>query len=63
MRPVSSSALLMDHEGRFAVRAAIEGPLGPAAVDAEVEATYDLRPPPIMLAVYVIRSCSSASCG
>lgn len=47
-------ALVMDHEGRFAVRAAIEGPLGPAVVDAEVEATYDLRPPPIMLAVYVM---------
>lgn len=48
------AAVLMDHEGRFAVRAAIDGPLGPAAVEAEVEATYDMRPPPIMLAVYVM---------
>jgi hypothetical protein len=47
-------ALLIDHEGRHAVRAAIEGPLGAAAVDAQVEATYDLRPAPIMLAVYVM---------
>ena len=47
-------ALLMDHEGRFAVRAALEGPLGAAAVETEVEATYDLRPAPFMLAVYVM---------
>ena len=47
-------ALLIDHEGRFAVRAAIEGPLGQAVVDADVEATYDLRPAPIMLAVYLM---------
>jgi hypothetical protein len=44
-------ALLMDHEGRYAVRTAIEGPLGPAGVDAEVDATYDVRPRPFMLAL------------
>ncbi|MQA28552.1 MAG: hypothetical protein GEU82_01765 [Luteitalea sp.] len=47
-------ALAIDHEGRFAVQAAIDGPLGKAAVDGEVEATYDLRPPPMMLAVYLM---------
>jgi hypothetical protein len=47
-------ALVMDHEGRFNVRVAIDGPLGPAKVAAEVEATYDLRPPPILLALYVV---------
>jgi hypothetical protein len=47
-------ALLMDHEGRFSVRAEIEGPLGAAMVETEVEATYDQRPPPIMVAVYVM---------
>lgn len=47
-------ALLMDHEGRYAVRATVGGPLGVAQVDAEVEATYDLRPPPIMLGVYLM---------
>jgi hypothetical protein len=47
------AAVLMDHEGRFAVHAAIDGPLGPATVDAEVHATYDLRPPPYMLAWYL----------
>lgn len=45
-------ALLLDHEGRFAVGVRIDGPLGPAAVEATVEATDDLRPPPFMVAVY-----------
>ncbi len=44
-------ALLMDHEGRYAVRTTIEGPLGLASVDAEVDATYDVRPRPFMLAL------------
>ena len=48
------AALVMDHEGRFAVRVAVEGRLGTAVVNGEVEATYDQRPPPIMLAVYVM---------
>jgi hypothetical protein len=46
-------ALVMDHEGRFEVRVTIDGPLGAAEVDAEVDATYDLRPPPAMIAVYL----------
>jgi len=48
------AALVMDHEGRFHVRVTIDGPLGPAEVEAEVEATYDLRPPPVLIAVYLI---------
>jgi len=47
-------ALVMDHEGRFRVRVAIEGPLGTAATDAEVDATYDLRPAPYLIAVYMV---------
>jgi hypothetical protein len=47
-------ALVMDHEGRFAVQAAISGSRGPAVVDAEVDATYELRPPPITLALYAM---------
>ncbi|MGH9372042.1 MAG: hypothetical protein ACRD15_10980 [Vicinamibacterales bacterium] len=47
-------ALLMDHEGRFAVQAAISGARGSVVVDAEVDATYDLRPPPATLALYVL---------
>jgi hypothetical protein len=47
-------ALVMDHEGRFHVRVTINGPLGPAEVAADVDATYDLRPPPALIAVYLI---------
>ena len=47
------AALPMDHEGRFTVRVAIDGPLGVAAVDAAVDATYDVRPPRSMLALYL----------
>jgi hypothetical protein len=46
-------ALLMDHEGPFAVRVTVDGPLGRAEIDSQVDATYDLRPAPAMLAVYV----------
>lgn len=48
------AALVMDHEGRFAVRVAIAGPLGPGTADAGVDATYDLRPPPTMIVVYLV---------
>jgi hypothetical protein len=44
-------ALVMDHEGPYAVQVMVEGPLGLAEVDAAVDATYDLRPRPIMLAL------------
>jgi hypothetical protein len=47
------AALRMDHEGRFAVRVAIDGPLGAAEVASAVDATYDLRPPPILFLVYL----------
>jgi hypothetical protein len=47
-------ALVMDHEGPYAVRMTIEGPLGPADVEAVVDATYDLRPRPIMVALFLM---------
>ena len=48
------AAVVMDHEGRFAVHVAIEGPLGATAVDAAVDATYDMRPPPFLLFLYLV---------
>jgi hypothetical protein len=48
------AALVMDHEGRFDVRVEVDGPLGRAGVAAWVDATYDLRPPPAMLVVYLM---------
>lgn len=46
-------AVLMDHEGPFAVHVDVTGSLGQARVDAMVDATYDLRPPQYMLAWYL----------
>jgi hypothetical protein len=48
------AALVMDHEGRFAVQVTIDGPLGGATLDAETSASYDLRPPPYLIAVYLL---------
>jgi hypothetical protein len=48
------AALLMDHEGPFAVRVEVESAAGSGVVDSEVEATYDLRPPRAMLAIYAV---------
>jgi hypothetical protein len=47
-------ALLMDHEGRFAVRVTVDGPLGVSHVTSDVDATYDARPAPILLVVYLV---------
>lgn len=47
-------ALVMDHEGRFGVRVTIDGSLGPATIETEVEATYDTRPSPLMLLIYIV---------
>jgi hypothetical protein len=44
----------MDHEGRFAVRVTVDGPSGRGQVDAEVTATYDLRPPPGLIVLYLL---------
>ena len=47
-------ALLMDHEGPFGVRVTVDGPLGRAAVDSRVDATYDLRPAPGLIVLYLV---------
>src|SRR5262245_43060235 len=48
------AALVMDHEGPYEVRVDVDGPLGRAVIDSRVDATYDLRPPPYMLAWYLM---------
>jgi hypothetical protein len=47
------AALRMDHEGAYAVRVAVDGPLGPAQITSQVDATYDLRPPPALFVIYL----------
>ncbi len=46
--------LLMDHEGPYAVRVEVDGPLGMGVATSRVDATYDLRPPPVLLIVYML---------
>jgi len=48
------AALVLDHEGRFGVAVTVDGPLGQATVEANVDATYDLRPAPIMMVVFLM---------
>jgi len=48
------AALVMDHEGPFAVRVTVDGPSGAMTLDTRVDATYDLRPPLPLLAVYLL---------
>jgi hypothetical protein len=48
------AALLMDHEGPFAVHVKVSGPLGNAEIDTNVDATYDLRPSRGLIAVFLM---------
>jgi hypothetical protein len=47
------AALVMDHEGPFAVHVRVDGPLGRADLDAKVDATYDTRPAPALMVVFL----------
>jgi hypothetical protein len=47
-------AFVMDHEGPYAVHVALDGALGRAELEAEVQATYDLRPARWLLGVYLV---------
>jgi hypothetical protein len=47
-------ALVMDHEGRFAVRVSVDGSSGRAEVESQVDATYDLRPPRGLVVLYLL---------
>jgi hypothetical protein len=47
-------ALLMDHEGPYRVRLAIDGPRGHVDIDTAVDATYDLRPARWLIAVFLV---------
>lgn len=47
-------AVVLDHEGRFGVQVEVAGPLGRASVDSEVDATYDLRPAPLLVLLYMM---------
>jgi hypothetical protein len=48
------AGLVMDHEGPFAVQVTLQGPWGRADVEAQVQATYDLRPARPLLVLYLL---------
>jgi hypothetical protein len=48
------AAFVIDHEGRYGVKATIDGPLGPAEVEAVVDAAYDQRPRPFTIVLFVM---------
>ena len=50
----SFAGVVLADEGRFDVRVTIEGPLGPATVLAVVDATYDTRPSPLAVLLYLL---------
>lgn len=47
-------ALVMDHEGAFSVRVTVDGPAGRGEVESQVAATYDLRPAPGLVLLYLL---------
>jgi len=48
------AALVMDHEGPFAVYVRIDGALGQGDLEARADATYDLRPRPALIALFIL---------
>jgi hypothetical protein len=48
------ATVVLDHEGAWQVEGLVDGPGGAASVRAQVEATYDLRPPPFELPFLVL---------
>jgi hypothetical protein len=48
------AAFAIDHEGKYGVKATIAGSLGPADIESLVDAEYDARPRPFLLAVFAL---------
>jgi hypothetical protein len=48
------AAFAIDHEGKYGVKATITGSLGPADIESLVDAEYDARPRPFLIAVFAL---------
>jgi hypothetical protein len=48
------AALVMDHEGPYAVNVRIDGVLGAGDFEARTDATYDLRPRPALMVLFIM---------
>jgi hypothetical protein len=49
-----AAVFVIDHEGKFGVKATIAGTLGSAEVDAVVDAQYDARPQPMLITIFAL---------
>jgi hypothetical protein len=49
-----SAAFVIDREGKLGVKATIAGSLGPAEIESVVDAEYDARPRPLLIAVFAL---------
>ena len=49
-----TAAFVIDHEGKFGVKATIGGSLGAAEIDTVVDAEYGERPRPFLIAVFAL---------
>lgn len=49
-----TAAFVIDHEGQYAVKTTIDSALGSASLDAVVDAQYDARPRPLLIAVFAL---------
>jgi hypothetical protein len=49
-----AAAFVIDHEGKYGVKATITGSLGPADIESVVDAEYDARPRPFLIGVFAL---------
>jgi hypothetical protein len=49
-----TASFVIDREGRYGVKATIDGPLGPAEIQAVVDAEYGTRPRRALIAVFAL---------
>jgi hypothetical protein len=49
-----AAAFVIDREGKYGVKATVAGPLAPAELEAVVDAQYDARPRPALIAVFAL---------
>lgn len=49
-----TAAFVIAHEGKYGVKATIAGALGPAEIEAIVDAKYGERPQPFLIAVFAL---------
>jgi hypothetical protein len=49
-----TAAFVIDREGKYGVKATIAGSLGPAEIETSIDAQYDARPRPALIAIFAL---------